>query len=269
MNGIGGFTENLLPYTKYYQKYKSKNCCFDCLSNIDSIITSPPSVSSENISNISYNKVRFNYNISNYENFFIAFKGVQYSTSSNNLFFTDGLYNSSPNVILSNTNTGNTIIENEFNLEPNTTYYMRPYIRYNSFTGPTTFGKIISFKTLSICDVGNLSTQRDLANKWLFSFKLNPNANKYNLRVCYYKESNINSPPSDISLPVGCYTPNSMTNYYPTAQEISSKQIQKLMSPQPNVSNRWYSIEVKSISPNCPLNQSGTKHYFYNNIFSE
>ena len=265
LNGIGGFTQNLSPNTKYYQQYKSKNCCFECLSNTDTTITSPPSISSENISNISTNKVRLSFNITNYQNFNINKKGVQYSTSLNNLYFNTNLSSNSQFIYLTNTNTGNTIIENEFNLQPNTTYYMRPFVYYGQYGSQQTYGKIFTVKTISICDVGDLSTQRDLGGRWLFSFKLNPIANKYNLKVCVYKEANPNVQPSISSRPESCYVPNGMTNYYPTTQELASKEVQRLIRPGPNLSNRWYSIEVKSICPECPFNQKGTTKYFYNN----
>ena len=139
---IQAITSNLMPNTTYYARAYAKNSAGETYGNALKFNTLTVDITTNVVTDITFYEANFNGELKHNGNFTNFETGFCYSEHSNP---------TSSDLIASNWNSGNTFNANANNLNSNTTYYVRAFIRKN---GNYAYGNEISFKTLSI----NLTT---------------------------------------------------------------------------------------------------------------
>ena len=141
-NGTGpsiqAFTNNLVPNTTYYVRAYAKNSAGESYGNAIKFNTLTIDIQTNEVTDISLFDANFNGELKHIENLSNYESGFCYSehpnpTSSD--FIASNWYNSNPFTVNAN------------NLNSNTTYYVRAYIRIN---GNYAYGNEVTFKTPSI-----------------------------------------------------------------------------------------------------------------------
>jgi hypothetical protein len=148
-------------------------------------------------------------------------------------------------------------------LEPQTLYYLRPFVTYN-YQGSTitTYGQNIKFQTKSVgnCNIENFTVYKK--PNWTYKFNLNPSCSTYTVSVSRYKSFNPTVPPTQNSVPI--ITNDRLTNYTISTSEFFQGFIEKEILPKPQlptgVDGCWFSVNVY-----CNGGCTGTKptKYFF------
>lgn len=265
-SGLGTFSSSisgLSPGTTYFVRaYATTSAGTGYGSQVSfTTTTTTPTLSTIAISGITSSSATSGGSITSNGGATITSKGICWSTSPN------------PTIALStktNDGTGsNSFTSTLSSLTQNTLYYVRSYA---TNANGTSYGNQITFTTLTSgggsCAITGLTVIKTGCAggtcNYTFSFNVNPNCLSYTVNVCRYSNSNPAIPPTSGQTPIACAPRNNMTNYVPTAGEISSGTIFRVMAPTPVSLNFWYSVDVTCNSSTCTGPKTTRSAYFYN-----
>ena len=260
-SGNGSFSSTLSglsPGITYYVRAYATNSAGTSYGqqNVFTTTGSIPSVSTTSISGITQTSATSGGNVTSSGGSNVTARGIIWSTSPN------------PVVTLPTKTTNGTGIgsftSSITGLSPGILYYVRAYATNGSGTG---YGNQVSFTTttsgVGTCQITGLTTTR-INNQWNFTFNINPNCPTYTVNVCRYSDANPSIPPTVGQTPVACAIRNNMSNYTPTATEITNGFITRVMNAQPAVRGQWYSVDVTCNSNTCTGSKTTRSAYFYN-----
>jgi len=258
-SGIGSYSSSLtglIAGTTYYVRSYATTSAGTSYGqqNIFTTSSSTPSVSTTSASGTTSTSSTSGGNVTNSGGQTVTARGVVWSTSPN------------PTIALSTKTTNGSGLgsfsSSITGLTPSTTYYVRAYATNSVGTG---YGNEITITTSSSgtgsCAITNL-TREQVNSLWNFTFDINPNCTSYTVNVCRYLNSNPAVPPTAGQTPERCAIRNDMSSYVPTAGEISAGFITRVMSGQPAISNRWYSVDV-TCNGTCTGTKTTRSAYFY------
>ena len=263
--GVGAFTSNLTGLTSnttyYVRAYATNSAGTNYGSQISFTTTSAqvPSLTTDQVINITTNSAQVRYTLVSLGSGTLTEKGFVYSTSPNPT--TSNFKQGELCEVTNPCDVGQYTSPSLTSLTSNTTYYVRAYAISSAGTA---YGNQIQFTTLPSailsCTVTNMSMFIG-SGYWRFKWNLNTNCNSYTVNLQRYNYTN-----SSIEPPVGA-TPaavgNRLTNYVPTAADISQGFIDQQMSPQPSQGGYWYSFEVKCNAQTCSGTNTTRSGYFY------